>query len=311
MLEEILPNLFRITIPLPEHSLKTMNSYVLVAKERSLLIDTGWNRWECAEVLLDGLAAIGVSLKRVDVFLTHIHADHAGLLGLLKNKGAKVFCGGGDLACIDHYINISKQKAWSTLRHLAEPHGFSTEEIAAAIEHYPGNNYAPDYQGELMPVKDGDKFVIGEYSLSAVSTPGHTPGHMCLYDGKHKLLLAGDHLLGEFSPTICQWVLPGSYVAEYLASLKKIESYSVRLVLPGHWDTFTNFRHRIEVAKSYRQKRHADILAVMADSTFYTAYQIAGDLFCNENKNAWIFQPIMKKWGAVGDTVAELCYLRD
>src|SRR5262245_32923629 len=51
MAEEILPSLYRIVVPLPGNPLKEVNSYVITASERNLVIDTGMNRPECLEAL--------------------------------------------------------------------------------------------------------------------------------------------------------------------------------------------------------------------------------------------------------------------
>ena len=55
MCEEILPNLFRIKIPLPESPLKYLNSYVVRNSQKNLIIDTGLNRKECLEAMQNGL----------------------------------------------------------------------------------------------------------------------------------------------------------------------------------------------------------------------------------------------------------------
>jgi hypothetical protein len=100
-------------------------------------------------------------------------------------------------------------------------------------------------------------------------------------------------------------------LAQYLASLERIEKYSVQLVLPGHWDVFTDFHKRIMASRTYRQMRHEEVLAAVTAYQFSTAYQIASHISWNEKKNAWAFFQTAKKWGAVGDTLAELCYLRE
>ena len=51
MIEELLPDLFRIEIPLPNSPLKYLNSYVIRSPERNLVIDTGLNRKECLEAM--------------------------------------------------------------------------------------------------------------------------------------------------------------------------------------------------------------------------------------------------------------------
>ena len=78
---EILPNIYKIAVPLPDHALRSVNSYVILSDDRNLVIDTGWNRIACLEALLQGLEAIGADRSRTDLFLTHLHADHAVLAG--------------------------------------------------------------------------------------------------------------------------------------------------------------------------------------------------------------------------------------
>jgi len=50
MIEQVLPDLFRIEIPLPNSPLRSLNSYLIKGKERFLIIDTGMNREECLRI---------------------------------------------------------------------------------------------------------------------------------------------------------------------------------------------------------------------------------------------------------------------
>jgi hydroxyacylglutathione hydrolase len=97
---------------------------------------------------------------------------------------------------------------------------------------------APLYAGEqeLLPgavvVRDGDRLLLGDRSVIALHTPGHSPDHFCfLYDGK---LVTGDLLFcgkvgGTGSP------FPGSSPEEEWHSLKRITSMpDETLVFPGH-----------------------------------------------------------------------------
>ena len=70
MSEEILPGLYRIKVPLPGSPLKATNSYVMKGTERSLIIDTGWNREDCMRALVSGLKKCGVDLRQADFFIT-------------------------------------------------------------------------------------------------------------------------------------------------------------------------------------------------------------------------------------------------
>ena len=91
MCEEILPNLFRIKIPLPESPLKYLNSYVIRDSQKNLIIDTGLNRKECLEAMQNGLQKLGVELKQSDIFITHLHADHFGLVSKLATDSSYIF----------------------------------------------------------------------------------------------------------------------------------------------------------------------------------------------------------------------------
>lgn len=311
MVEEILPDIFKITVPLPDHAVRSVNSYIIASSDRALVIDTGWNRMACLETLLNAMEETGVDPTRADLFLTHIHADHAGLAGWLAQKGATVYCGQRDIDLMDSFINVSGDKSWPHLQQLAKPHGFSTEELTKGLEAHAGNRYAPERIGPLTAVQDGAALCVGGYELTCVATPGHTPGHMCLYEPRNKFLFAGDHLIGGFTPTISQWALEGKGVADYLASLDKLLALDIRLVLPGHWDSFANWQGRIKKAKLFHEACHADILAILADNAPQTARQIAAARSWNGSKNAWVFFPMARKWSATADTLAHLCYLRD
>ena len=64
---------------------------------------------------------------------------------------------------------------------------------------------------------DGDALDLPGRRVRVVWTPGHTPGHICLYDADHGVLLTGDHLLPRISPNI--GLTPGSMdspLASYL-----------------------------------------------------------------------------------------------
>ena len=91
MCQELLPGLFRLKIPLPESPLKYLNSYVIRDTRRSLIIDTGLNRKECLEAMMSGLRKLGIDLNKSDIYITHLHADHFGLVGKLATDSNRVF----------------------------------------------------------------------------------------------------------------------------------------------------------------------------------------------------------------------------
>ena len=91
MKEQLYPDLYRLEIPLPDSPLKYLNSYVVKGTGNSLIIDTGLNRKECLDAMRTGLDAIGVNLKAADIFITHLHADHFGLVTKLAADTSQVY----------------------------------------------------------------------------------------------------------------------------------------------------------------------------------------------------------------------------
>ncbi|OQW96970.1 MAG: MBL fold metallo-hydrolase, partial [Desulfobacteraceae bacterium A6] len=103
MTEEILPGLYRIKIPLPESPLKYLNSYVIKSDNRNLIIDTGFNRKECLEAMNNGLMEINVDLADCDFFITHLHADHFGLIARLATKTSRIYFSRPDKEIIESW----------------------------------------------------------------------------------------------------------------------------------------------------------------------------------------------------------------
>jgi len=96
LVQLVLPNIYKIEIPLPKNPLKAINSYVIKGDKRNLVIDTGMNRVECHEALVSGLTKINVDLENTDFFITHYHIDHSGLVSSLVNPGSKVYASEND-----------------------------------------------------------------------------------------------------------------------------------------------------------------------------------------------------------------------
>ena len=84
--------MYQLEIPLPNNPLRALNSYIIKGKQRNLIIDTGFNREECLDAMLSGLASLEVDLSVTDLFITHLHADHSGLISHLATGTSQVFC---------------------------------------------------------------------------------------------------------------------------------------------------------------------------------------------------------------------------
>jgi glyoxylase-like metal-dependent hydrolase (beta-lactamase superfamily II) len=179
MVEEVLPSLYRVVVPLPGSPLKEVNSYVLTAPDRNLVIDTGMNRPECLEALESGLAEIGIDLDQTDFLATHLHADHHGLIPTLLKPGRRAFMGAIDAGHMRHGMGWSTDSPMG--RYMARS-GFPADDLIASFQNHPGFKFRPDRVVEYEKLYEGDVVEIGQYRLRVIDTPGHTSGHISLYD---------------------------------------------------------------------------------------------------------------------------------
>ncbi len=306
MIEEILPNLYKIEVPLPQNPLKAINCYVIKARGQSLIIDTGMNRKECMDVLSPGLEELGVDLNKADFFITHLHADHLGLVSNLATVTSRVYFNQADAAI----VNSVSINYWEKQSDFARINGFPEDELQGAIKNHPGYKYSPRGRLDFYILKEGDPISIGDYFFRCIETPGHTKGHMCLYEPNKKLFVSGDHILSDITPNISSWSNEENPLNEYLASLDKVYDLDVELVLPGHRGTFKNFKERIQELKHHHQTRANEILTILEKSN-QNAFQVASRMSWDMDYASWELFPVSQKWFAIGEAIAHLKYLEE
>jgi len=300
MAEEILPNLFREEIPLPQNPLKAINSYVIKGEGRYLMIDM--NRPECLHAMEAYIEEIGVDLARTDFFITHLHADHLGLVSELARPSSRVYFNRPDARV------IQDPGHWEEMADIARMNGFPESDIQTAISRHPGKRYHARRNFPLTLLGENDRVEIGGYSLVCVETPGHTRGHLCLYEPGKKLLFSGDHLLESITPNISLWSEGEDPLRDYLQSLDKVSRYEVEQVLPGHRQIFTHHRRRIEELKKHHEIRNEEILSILRRGK-QTAYKVASQMTWDISYERWEDFPLPQQWFAGGEALAHLQYL--
>jgi glyoxylase-like metal-dependent hydrolase (beta-lactamase superfamily II) len=302
MFEEIMPRLYRIIIPLPNSPLKELNSYVIKSDDRNLIIDTGFNRSVCFEAMQEGLRALDIDLSKTDFMITHMHSDHTGLVSRLATETSIVYFSRIDAKVFDKHIN------WQPMIDYAVSNGFQLEELIKALESHPGIKYSPKKIPEFSLIDDGNIINIGDYRLKCLLTPGHTEGHICLYEETKQILFSGDHVLYDITPHIESWSYEVNSLKNYLESLDKVRNLPVKIVLPGHRNFFTDLAGRIDELKKHHQNRVNEVLDVLDKNTM-SAYEIAAGMTWDIDCENWEQFPIAQKWFAVGEAIAHLRYL--
>ncbi|MBQ62114.1 MAG: MBL fold metallo-hydrolase [Gammaproteobacteria bacterium] len=306
MPEEVASNLYRIVVPLPDNPLKEINSYVITSGDRNLVIDTGMNRPECQEVLEAGLESLDVDLKRTDFIATHLHADHQGLISTLMTSSSKIYMGS-----LDSPSFRNNNDTWSKdgfMGDYARRSGFPVADLEASMQNHPGFKYSSAMNIDYIDLHEGDCFDVGEYHLEVIDTPGHTDGHICLYDADHKLFISGDHVLGDITPNIATWSDDADPLADYINSLQKVSQLEVDKCLPGHRSLIADFYERIDQLTKHHRERANEVLDILKQGNM-SAYDIAARMTWSIRAKSWDDFPVMQRWFATGETIAHVIYL--
>lgn len=306
--QNISGELWVIPIPLPGSPLKNLNSYVIKGGkgERDLLIDTGFPNQICLKPLLDGMKELGLEPEKTDVFISHLHSDHSGNAGVLQEMGCRVM-----MSEVDHRI-IAEQavSGWRFMEDNARREGIPETLIKRFWENCADRAFrAPAFAAETL--SNGQQLSYGNFSLTCIHTPGHTPGHMCLYDSQKKIMFTGDHVLFDISPNIALWPGMEDPLGTYMENLEKMLGYDVTIALPAHRNTGELvFPERVRALLQHHEDRLAEAWEILAANGGSTVYQAAEKMKWKIHAKSWEDFPIAQKWFACGETAAHFNCLK-
>ncbi|MEQ1726454.1 MAG: MBL fold metallo-hydrolase [Sphingopyxis sp.] len=112
--------------------------------------------------------------------------------------------------------------------------------------------YAPD-----RVLTDGEAISGDGWTLRAVATPGHTSNHLCYALEQAKALFTGDHVM-KWSTTVVS--PPDGNMADYMASLAKLQAREDRIYYPAHGPAVTKPKQLVRGMLGHRKSREAQIL---------------------------------------------------
>ena len=173
---------------------------------------------------------------------------------------------------------------------------------------HPSQLYGLRHRFSFHILKEDDILDIGNYSFRCIETPGHSPGHICLYEPGQKILISGDHILDTITPNIAYWPELENPLKKYLASLEKVRQLEVDVVLPAHRNILYNLTGRIAELKEHHATRLTQILDSL-DGCEKNAYQVASNIKWDIDYPSWGLFPPTQKWFAMGETIAHMEYL--
>jgi glyoxylase-like metal-dependent hydrolase (beta-lactamase superfamily II) len=294
-------------------SVSHVNVYLIEGDQGNLLIDTGWNTPEAYSTLTDELKSYGFGIKDIsEIVVTHVHSDHFGLTGKLKQiSGAKVALSEIEARIIDsRYINIDG--LLSQMCDFLHTNGVPQDKISQLSEaSLPAKALVMPATPDVK-LKSGKKVNMNPFEFKVFLTPGHSPGHICLYEANRKLLFAGDHILPEISPFIGLHPQSGTDpLGDYYHSLKDLMKLEVNLVFPGHGPAFSGLKQTIENLLEHHEQRASLVLSTIQED-MKTGYQIATEIPWKSDIKGATFQYLnsLNQRLAIMETLAHLEHMK-
>ena len=168
--------------------------YALELADGVAVIDTGWSTDEAWTALTGGLRTAGFAVTDVRAALiTHIHPDHYGLAGRLREEsGAWVALHPADAALLPARYGIGIDTLITGMRNLLQECGVPPEVLEELTGASMGIREFVALAEPDVLLEDRARIDLPGWDLVALHTPGHSPGHVCFYDRERRLLISRD-----------------------------------------------------------------------------------------------------------------------
>jgi glyoxylase-like metal-dependent hydrolase (beta-lactamase superfamily II) len=272
-----------VPVPFPEAG-GPANIYVIEERGGGVaLFDAGIGTREGRAAIEEGFAALGLSLGDVRrIFVSHGHIDHYGYARAAQEaSGAEVF-----VHPRDHDKVLGRERtrerlqlyaAWlarlgapmELLEHVGT-HWMDAQRMARPLEH-------------VEALRPGEVLSFARFDAEVLHLPGHTPGLVCLWAAREKVLFSDDHLLEHVSPNPLvdlegQKEPRHKALLEYLRSIERVRALDVGLVAPGHAEPFSGHAAIIDRLLAFYRKRQEKLLGLLSQGP-RTPAELSNELF--------------------------------
>jgi glyoxylase-like metal-dependent hydrolase (beta-lactamase superfamily II) len=261
---QVIPNVFTLSLPLP-FELESVNVHLIKLDEGWMLIDCGMELDAAWQILEAAIAQMGIQWKDIRIILlTHMHPDHMGMSArLLELTGASLWMHAVEAEHLQLVARGTRRVPW--LDEVFSRAGVSLDLQARMERHFLQirrnfHDLVPQrlfHGGELIPTATGPFQVLW--------TPGHSPGHICLYNESAKLLISGDHILENITPNVA-WHPDADTLGDFLTSLEGLRPLEIDIILPSHGVPFTGHGQWIANTIEHHGERCNEMLRLVRNA---------------------------------------------
>jgi glyoxylase-like metal-dependent hydrolase (beta-lactamase superfamily II) len=305
--EEVATGVWSVPVPIPDHPLRYVLSYLLEHSSGAVMVDTGWDHPDSWRALNAGLNACGIPMSAVTtVLITHMHPDHHGLSGAMRERsGAWIGMHEREDALLASRLDGQMPEGWTAYQRWC---GTPATHLAELTRLRPRD-------GQMRPMARADRMIghgelidVPGLRLRALWTPGHSPGHLCFLDETHDLMLTGDHVLPRITPNISVYDMESRPLAEYLGSLAALRGIQPGEVLPGHEYRFSDLDARIDGIAAHHAHRLDEVSQVLgAAPDGLSTWQVAERVTWSRG---WDQLSGFPRQAALGEVLAHLRHLQ-
>ena len=263
--EKVRPGMWSVPVPIPNNPLRYVSVYVLELDNGVALVDAGWPTDDAWAALNAGLTEAGGSISDVRaVVVTHIHPDHYGLASRVRDaSGAWVGLHPADANLLEARYQEPNELV-ARMRELMLMSGVPPDKLGDLALASMAVSSAISVAPPDVLIDDDQHIDLPGWDFRAVWTPGHSPGHICLYSDRQRLLLSGDHVLPRITPNISLHSQQlGNPLGDYLESLAKVRVLETDEVLPAHEYRFSGLEDRVDALLQHHSDRLDEIEGVL------------------------------------------------
>ncbi|MFX1259166.1 MAG: MBL fold metallo-hydrolase [Promethearchaeota archaeon] len=269
----------KISVPFPVQHVAV---YIFHIDNFYVIFDAGLDMANWSKSFFLHLKNLKISLNQIDYcFISHEHLDHIGLIRKFKRKNPNIQVMLHEI-CHETLKWETDPKNYKEIEQIAKDtaklmikYGISEEQGKKLVEWF---TIWPKLRTYFKPdklLRDGDEISFKTNKLKIIWTPGHSLGHICVFDRNKRYLFSGDHILSRITPHIGNFIVNpilnekydfNDILESYLKSLNRIDNLNPKIIFPAHQEVIYNPHERILEIKEHHEKRLVEISSLIKNN---------------------------------------------